>query len=63
MGKNKCLPYGENMLSFKEVEIMKYNYEKIFRLEYYASFNIIKHTYIILLKLIWNQKKAALWIM
>lgn len=30
IGKFKCLPYGENMLSFKEAEIIKYNYEKFF---------------------------------
>lgn len=30
IGKIKCLPYGENMLSFKEEEIIKYNYEKFF---------------------------------
>lgn len=30
IGKIKCLPYGENMLSFKELEIIKYNYEKFF---------------------------------
>lgn len=28
--KIKCLPYGENMLSFKEVVIIKYNYAKFF---------------------------------
>lgn len=51
IGKIKCLPYGENMLSFKEVGVIKCNYEKgFFRFEWYASFNIIKHTYIILLK-------------
>lgn len=28
--KIKCVPYSENILSFKEVEIIKYNYEKFF---------------------------------